>query len=82
MKKLTGENSLFFKPTFEMRFCVLDLDRMVFRYAKSPKETFLNFQYHEIFSCMTEDPTRKNEIKLKNHNKNLADLKHLLFLQT
>jgi hypothetical protein len=42
LKKLTGENSLWFKPSFEMRFCNLDLDRMVFRYAKSPKEQFFD----------------------------------------
>jgi hypothetical protein len=45
-----------------MRFCVLDIDRMVFRYAKSPKEDFFTLQYTEIFSCLTEDPTRNKQI--------------------
>lgn len=80
MKKLTGENSFFFKPSFEMRFCVLDIDRMVFRYAKSPKEDFFTLQHSEIFSCMPEDPTRNKDIVLKDHKKNSGDLKHLLFI--
>ena len=50
-----------------MRYCVLDLDRMVFRYAKSPKETYFTVQYNEIFSCLTDDPNRVKQIQLKNH---------------
>ena len=41
LKKLCGEKSFLFSPSFEMRFCVLDLNKLVFKYAKSPKEQFV-----------------------------------------
>lgn len=82
LKKLTGENSIWFKPSFDMRWCVLDLERMVFRYAKSPKEQFFDIKFADLFSVRTEDRHRHAPIKLKDHAQNVGDLKYLLFLQT
>jgi len=48
MKKLSGENTIFCKTSFKNRFCVLDLLKMHFKYAESPKEKLKVFQIDEI----------------------------------
>ena len=56
LKKLCNEKSVFFSPNFEMRFCVMDMNNMVFKYAKSPKEDFTVLDMEELVSCNFEDP--------------------------
>ena len=49
-----------------MRFCVMDMNAMVFRYAKSPKEDFTDMPMEDMVSCNFEDPNRTKPIKIKN----------------
>lgn len=79
LKKLTRENSIFFSPCFEMRYCVLDLDRMTFRYAKSPKHQFLTINYDAIGACRSSDPRSSKSLEKV---KDPQDLKYLLFVLT
>lgn len=69
MKKLCGENnsfSFFSPPMFAMRFCVLDLSLMTFRYAKSPKEKFTEIKMDEIsYAGPIDTSERKKPIKVK-----------------
>ena len=65
LKKLCKEDSMFFSATFEMRFCVMDMHEMVFKYAKSPKEEFTSIDMEELVSCNFEDPKRSKPIKVK-----------------
>ncbi len=78
LKKLCNEKSVFFSPSFEMRFCIMDMHNMVFKYAKSPKEDFTVLDMEELVSCNFEDPKRNKPIKLKKSNQN--ELKFLLYL--
>ena len=57
---------MFFKPTFEQRFCIMDMNEMVFKYAKSPKEEFQSMHMEDMVSCNFEDPSRNKPIKIKN----------------
>lgn len=49
-----------------MRFCILDLSQMTFRYAKSPKEKFTEMKMDEIISAGPKDEQRLKPIKVKN----------------
>ena len=80
LKKLCGEKSFLFSPTFEMRFCVLDINRLTFKYAKSPKELFTEIEGKELTSCEYYDKKKHKAIKIKNQSKNGADLRNLLYL--
>ena len=66
LKKLCGEKSFLFSPSFEMRFCVLDLNKLVFRYAKSPKEQFAEISASELVSVEYFDKKKHKPIKIKN----------------
>ena len=66
LKKLCGEKSFLFSPSFEMRFCVLDLNKLVFRYAKSPKEQFSEILANELVSVEYFDKKKHKPIKIKN----------------
>jgi hypothetical protein len=68
MKKLCGEQSKFFlsSVSFQIRFCVLDLSLMTFRYAKSPKDKFTEMKMDEIESAGPTDDDRTKAIKVKN----------------
>lgn len=57
-----------------MRFCVLDLSLMTFRYAKSPKEKFTEMKMDEITFAGPKDPKRTKPLKVKNP----YDLKYLV----
>ncbi len=48
-----------------MRFCVMDMHDMCFKYAKSPKEEFGFIDMEELVSCNFEDPKRTKPIKVK-----------------
>ena len=61
-----------------MRFCVLDLSLMTFRYAKSPKEKFTELKMDEITSVSQTNEDRTKPIKAKNQ----YDLKYLLHLKS
>lgn len=65
-----------------MRFCVLDLSLMTFKYAKSPKEKFTEMRMNEIIFIGTADPERTKPLKIKNQNNNLHDLKYLIYLSS
>ena len=80
MKKLCGEAPKFFFQTqsFKVRFCVLDLSLMTFKYAKSPKEKFTELKMDEIISVTQTDEDRTKPIKTKNQ----YDLKYLLHLKS
>ena len=80
LKKLCREDSLFFAATFEMRFCVMDLNAMVFKYAKSPRDPFSVLDLEEVVSCNFEDPRRAKPIKIKNQRSRAGDLRYLLHL--
>lgn len=69
---------MFFSQSFEMRFCVMDMNEMVFKYAKSPKEEFSFIDMEELVSCNFEDPKRTKPIKVKKDQH--SDLKYLLYL--
>ena len=80
MKKLCGEKSFLFSPSFEMRFCVLDLNRLCFKYAKSPKELFTEITHQEMVNCEYHDKKTHKPLKIKNQSKNAADLRNVLYL--
>ena len=61
-----------------MRFCIMDMHDMVFKYAKSPKEEFSIIDMEELVSCNFDDPSRSKPIKLKKANQ--GDLKYVLYL--
>ena len=63
---------------FEMRFCIMDMHDMVFKYAKSPKEEFTVIDMEELVSCNFEDPARTKPLKVKKAKQ--GDLKYLLYL--
>ena len=69
-----------FSPSFEMRFCVLDLNKLVFRYAKSPKEQFSEILANELVSVEYFDKKKHKPIKIKNQSKNASDLRNVFFL--
>ena len=48
-----------------MRFCVMDMNNMVLKYAKSPKEDFTVLDMEELVSCNFEDPKRTKPLKVK-----------------
>ena len=48
-----------------MRFCVMDLNAMVFKYAKSPRDPFSVLDLEEVVSCNFEDPARTKPLKVK-----------------
>jgi hypothetical protein len=79
MKKLCGEQSKFFlsSVSFQIRFCVLDLSLMTFRYAKSPKDKFTEMKMDEIESAGPTDTDRSKPIKVKNQ----YDLKYLIHIK-
>lgn len=56
---------MFFKQSFEMRFCSMDMTEMAFKYAKSPKEEFSLIDMEELVSCNFEDPKRTKPLKVK-----------------
>ena len=80
MKKLCGEEKKFFlqSVSFQIRFCVLDLSLMTFRYAKSPKDKFTEMKMDEICWAGPEDTERTKPIKVKN----LYDLKYLIHIKS
>ena len=80
LKKLCGEKSFLFSPSFEMRFCVLDINRLTFKYAKSPKELFTEITGSELVSCEQHDPKKHHPITIKNQRKNAGDLRNVLHL--
>ena len=43
----------------------MDMNDMVFKYAKSPKEEYTVIPMEELVSCNFEDPMRKKPIKVK-----------------
>ena len=61
-----------------MRFCIMDMTEMVFKYAKSPKEEFTIIDMTELVSCSFEDERRTKPIKVKKGKE--GDLKYLLHL--
>lgn len=69
---------MFFSSTFEMRFCIMDMNTMSFKYAKSPKEEFSAMEMEDIVSCNFEDPKRTKPIKVKKAQQ--PDLRYLLYL--
>lgn len=40
LKKETAKGNLLIAKQFQMRYCILDLTKFQFKYAKSPTETF------------------------------------------
>lgn len=70
------------RTSFEIRFCVLDLDNMVFKYAKSPKEKFQEWQEFELINFATGEQWREKPIKLSNHNKNKHELTYIFSVLT
>ena len=80
LKKLCREDSVFFQPTFETRFCVMDMNAMVFKYSDSPKESFTILDIEDLVSCNFEDPKRSKPIKINNQKERQVDLKYLLHL--
>lgn len=80
MKKLCGEQSRFFltSVSFQIRFCVLDLSLMTFKYAKSPKDKFTELKMDEIDSAGPTDDERDQPIKVKNK----YDLKYLIHIKS
>ena len=80
LKKLCNEKSMLFSPSFENRFCILNMHTMMFRYSKSPKEKFADLDMSEMISCNFEDPDRHQPVVLKNKKENQHLLKYLLYL--
>ena len=78
MKKLCNDNSWWTKPAFESRFCTLDLTTMLFRYAKSPKDTFTEFCMDEIIFAGFKDYERTKPLVTKN----LHEQKFLIHIKT
>lgn len=63
-----------------MRFCVMDMNAMVFKYSVSPKEQYTELDIEDLVSCNFEDPKRSKPIKIKNQKERQNDLKYLLHL--
>lgn len=56
----------------------MDMNEMVFKYAKSPKEEYTVVPMEELVSCNFEDPMRKKPIKVKKDG--ATDLRYVLYL--
>ena len=55
LKKET--QSSFFGASFQTKFCVLDLTRFLFKYAKAPTDKFTNIPLKDIIDVVVEkDP--------------------------
>jgi hypothetical protein len=42
LKKETQSKGLMFKHSWQLKYCILDLSKFEFKYAKNPTETFTN----------------------------------------
>ena len=64
MGKAPMNNSLFNplqKVEFSERFCILDLTKFIFKYAKAPNEKYTEIQLKEIEDVVLEyDPKQEN----------------------
>ena len=57
LKKETQSISFFIAKSFQMRYCVLDLTKFLFKYAKAPTDSFTNIHLKEIIDITLEaDP--------------------------
>ena len=78
MKKLCHEGSFLFSSCFEQRFCKMDLNEMVFKYVKTPKDEWTKIPMEELISCNFEDPMRKKPLKVKKGGN--LDLRYVLYI--
>lgn len=57
LKKETAKSQLIGGRQFQMRYCVLDLTKFVFKYAKAPTEGFTTIALKDIIDVrLEEDP--------------------------
>lgn len=62
LKKETQSVGLMFKRNWQLKYCILDLTKFEFKYAKNPTETFTNLPMSQIIDVYIEDDPIKREI--------------------
>ena len=64
LKKETQSLGILLQRTWQLKYCVLDLTRFLFKYAKNPTEVYTNIHLKEIIDVVVEeDPARKDDDK-------------------
>ena len=58
----------------------MEMNEMVFKYAKSPKDEYSTHSLEDLISCNFEDHKRTKPLKIKNQKSNANDLKYILYL--
>ena len=62
LKKETAQANFLMKKSMQMRYCLLDLTRFMFKYAKAPTEVFTQIHLKDIIDITIEkDPIFKIE---------------------
>ena len=57
LKKETASSGMIFSRQFQMRYCILDLTKFLFRYAKAPTEKYTIIHLKDIVDIYIEmDP--------------------------
>ena len=62
LKKETQSLNIFMQRQFQMRFCILDLTKFVFKYAKAPTEKFTVIHLKDIIDVQIEKDPASAEI--------------------
>ena len=64
LKKEQNTSSLLLSKNWQMRYCILDLTKFVFRYAKAPTDKYTFIHLKDIVDIILErDPVSRQERK-------------------
>lgn len=76
LKKETAATGMIFSRQFQMRYCILDLTKFLFRYAKAPTEKYTIIHLKDIVDIYIEmDPQTSKKRKENNFFSNLSSKK-------
>ena len=61
LKKETASIGILLQKTWQLKYCVIDLSKFLFKYAKNPTEQFTCIHLKEILDVIVEDdPEQRN----------------------
>jgi hypothetical protein len=60
LKKETQSIGILLQRSWQPKFCILDLTKFIFKYAKSPTESFTVIHLKEIIDVVVEEDPKKN----------------------
>ena len=76
LKKETANTNVLFSKQFQMRYCILDLTKFLFRYAKAPTEKYTIIHLKDIVDIHIEhDPASNKKAKQNNFFSNMSSKK-------